>query len=95
MPRPLSPGVDLRAYRIVQEALTNVTQHAAAGAARVRLWYAVDHLTLTVTHDGTATARSVGGALDAGHRVEVTTRLPLYPTTPTTPTAPEPEDRTP
>ena len=120
MPRPLSPGVDLTAYRIVQEALTNVTKHAAAGAARVRLRYAVDHLTLTVTDDGTATAvasasasasqgfgligmreraRSVGGALDAGHRVEggfeVTTRLPLYPIAPIAPTAPEPEDRNP
>ncbi|MDT7845693.1 sensor histidine kinase [Streptomyces justiciae] len=111
VPRPLSPGVDLTAYRIVQEALTNVTKHAAAKAARVRLRYAVDQLTVTVTDDGTARtpadgpgqgfgligmrerAQSVGGALDAGHRVgggfQVTTRLPLYPT------APEPEDRTP
>jgi signal transduction histidine kinase len=109
-PQPLSPGVDLTAYRIVQEALTNVTRHAAAEAAFVRLHYATDHLTITVTDDGTSTAapepgqgfgligmreraRSMGGALQAGHRVEggfeVTTRLPLYPT------ALEPEERTP
>ncbi|MES5820001.1 sensor histidine kinase [Streptomyces sp. RG80] len=110
-PQALSPGVDLTAYRIVQEALTNVTRHASVAAARVRLRYALDHLTITVTDDGTSTAtateagrgfgligmreraRSMGGALRAGHRAEggfeVSTRLPLYPI------APEPEERTP
>jgi len=103
--RPLTPGVDLTAYRIVQEALTNVTKHAAAEAAHVHLHYGDDDLTITVTDDGTSTApaapapghgfgligmreraNSVGGALQAGHRLEggyeVTTRLPLYPATP-------------
>ncbi|MER6084279.1 sensor histidine kinase [Streptomyces sp. NPDC001833] len=55
-PRPLTAGVDLTAYRIVQEALTNVTKHAAAEAAHVRIGWAQDSLTLTVTDDGTATA---------------------------------------
>ncbi|MPY65011.1 sensor histidine kinase, partial [Streptomyces spongiae] len=55
-PRPLSPGVDLTAFRIVQEALTNVTKHAAAGAAHIRLRYSGDRLTVTVTDDGTGTA---------------------------------------
>lgn len=50
--RPLSPGVDLTAYRIVQEALTNVTKHAATEAARVRLSYSGHRLTVTVTDDG-------------------------------------------
>jgi signal transduction histidine kinase len=100
--RPLSPGVDLTAYRIVQEALTNVSKHATTESAHVRLRYSYDRLTVTVTDDGanavTAApapghgfgligmrerARSVGGALQAGHRVEggfeVTTELPLYP----------------
>ncbi|MET7478379.1 sensor histidine kinase [Streptomyces sp. NPDC005648] len=102
-PRSLSPGVDLTAYRIVQEALTNVAKHTSATAAHVRLAYREDQLTITVTDFGTSTgpaepapghgfgligmrerARSVGGALQAGHRLEggfeVTTRLPLYPT---------------
>ncbi|WP_421106232.1 sensor histidine kinase [Streptomyces sp. NEAU-S77] len=53
--RPLSPGVDLTAFRIVQEALTNVTKHAAVDAARVKLAYAGDRLTLTVSDDGGTT----------------------------------------
>jgi signal transduction histidine kinase len=53
--RPLSAGVDLTAYRIVQEALTNVAKHAAAGTADVRLAYALDLLTLTVSDNGGST----------------------------------------
>lgn len=52
--RPLPPGLDLTAYRIVQEALTNVAKHAGAGAARVRLAYAHDRLTVSVSDDGGA-----------------------------------------
>ncbi|MGW0945555.1 sensor histidine kinase [Streptomyces sp. NPDC002623] len=52
--RPLTPGVDLTAYRIVQEALTNVSKHAGARTARVRLHFGRDRLTITVTDDGTA-----------------------------------------
>ncbi|MFJ1969154.1 sensor histidine kinase [Streptomyces sp. NPDC087903] len=50
--RPLPPGVDLTAYRIVQEALTNVTKHAATGSARVRLAWNGDRVTITVVDDG-------------------------------------------
>nr|WP_221352101.1 sensor histidine kinase [Streptomyces sp. REN17] len=50
--RPLPPGVDLTAYRIVQEALTNVTKHAGTGSARVGLAFTRDRVTLTVTDDG-------------------------------------------
>jgi signal transduction histidine kinase len=51
-PRPLSPGVDLTAYRIVQEALTNVGKHATTRSARVWLRYSYDRLTVRVTDDG-------------------------------------------
>ncbi|MFD0310348.1 sensor histidine kinase [Streptomyces sp. NPDC127119] len=54
VPQPLSPGVDLTAFRIVQEALTNVTKHAAAESAHVRLGYADSRLLITVTNDGPA-----------------------------------------
>ncbi|MFD7134747.1 sensor histidine kinase [Streptomyces sp. NPDC059894] len=50
--RPLPPGVDLTAYRIVQEALTNVTRHAGTGNARVRLAWTRDRVTVTVADDG-------------------------------------------
>ncbi|WP_329387400.1 sensor histidine kinase [Streptomyces sp. NBC_01716] len=50
--RPLPPGADLSAYRIVQEALTNVTKHAATTTAHVRLVYSADRLTLTISNDG-------------------------------------------
>jgi signal transduction histidine kinase len=52
--RPLPPGLGLTAYRIVQEALTNVAKHAGAGSARVRLAYAQDLLTVSVSDDGGA-----------------------------------------
>lgn len=51
-PGPLSAGADLTAYRIVQEALTNVTKHTAAHAAEVRLVYSRDRLAVTVADDG-------------------------------------------
>jgi len=50
--RQLSPAVDLTAYRIILEALTNVTKHAGAGQARVRLTWARDLLRITVSDDG-------------------------------------------
>ncbi|GGN44048.1 sensor histidine kinase [Streptomyces fuscichromogenes] len=46
----LSPGVDLSAYRIVQEALTNITKHAPGGTAHARLGYGHERLTITVTN---------------------------------------------
>jgi signal transduction histidine kinase len=53
--RPLSPGVDLTAYRIVQEALTNITKHAVGATAWVRLTYSADRLAITVTNNASAT----------------------------------------
>ncbi|MFF7161340.1 sensor histidine kinase [Streptomyces sp. NPDC008086] len=55
-PQVLSPGVDLTAYRIVQEALTNVTKHAATQAAHVRFEYTGSRLTITVSNDGPVAA---------------------------------------
>jgi len=54
-PRPLSPGVDLTAFRIVQEALTNVTKHAQSKAAHIRLGYAHARLLITVTNEEAVT----------------------------------------
>ncbi|WP_280529756.1 sensor histidine kinase [Actinocatenispora sera] len=51
--RPLPVEVDLAAYRIVQEALTNVYRHAQASEAVVSLTYRPELLTVLVTDDGT------------------------------------------
>jgi signal transduction histidine kinase len=52
-PRPLPAGADLAAFRIVQEALTNVTRHAGPGVtASVRLGYGEDALLIEVEDDG-------------------------------------------
>jgi signal transduction histidine kinase len=46
---PVPPGVDLSAYRIVQEALTNVIKHAAVSSANVTISYRPDSLTVEIT----------------------------------------------
>ncbi|MDF3300238.1 sensor histidine kinase [Streptomyces tropicalis] len=51
---PLAPAVDVAAYRIVQEALTNVRKHAGADHARLYLHYRPTWLTITVEDDGPA-----------------------------------------
>jgi signal transduction histidine kinase len=58
-PRQLAPGVELAAYRIVQEALTNSRKHAGAAHAQV-IRYAPDALELDVVDDGRA-AQQGGG----------------------------------
>nr|WSZ19536.1 sensor histidine kinase [Streptomyces canus] len=50
--RSLAPGVELCAYRVVQEALTNVLKHAPGASAQVRLTYEPHQVTVSVTDDG-------------------------------------------
>ncbi|MGA5196370.1 sensor histidine kinase [Streptomyces exfoliatus] len=51
-PVPLPPPVDLAAYRIVQESLTNVTRHAGARTVRVTLDWGADAVRLRIEDDG-------------------------------------------
>jgi signal transduction histidine kinase len=51
-PRPYSTAVELSAYRIAQEALTNVAKHASGARARVEIDHGSDELTVTVTDAG-------------------------------------------
>jgi Histidine kinase-like ATPase domain len=51
-PRALPPGLDLAAYRVVQEALTNVVKHARQAKTTVRLDYGPGELVIDVTDDG-------------------------------------------
>ncbi len=66
-PFTLPPGIDLNAYRIVQEALTNVLRHAGPDAsARVVLRYETDHLGVVVDDDGRGLAADPNG-VGSGH----------------------------
>lgn len=51
-PRRLPQAVDLTAYRIIQESLTNVAKHAPDASAVVRVTYATDRLGLVISNDG-------------------------------------------
>ena len=73
-PRELPPGVDLSAYRIVQEALTNALKHAGPARARVLLRYHADDLELEIADDGPGTGDGSGsghGLIGMRERVSV------------------------
>jgi signal transduction histidine kinase len=55
--RPLPPAVDQAAYRVVQEALTNVTRHAGQATASVQITHDARTLTIRVDDDGAGSQR--------------------------------------
>lgn len=57
-PRPVAPAVDLSAYRIVQEALTNAAKHAAGCRVAVALRWSVAMLEIEITNNGAPPARA-------------------------------------
>jgi len=59
-PARLAPGVDLTAYRIVQEALTNTVRHSGATAAAVTVSYEPGFVTVSVTDPGKGVSRPNG-----------------------------------
>ncbi len=74
-PFPLPRGIDLSAYRIVQEGLTNALKHARAKHAEVTLRYAPDELRIEVRDDGNGTAASD----ELGHGlIGIRERVKLY-----------------
>jgi signal transduction histidine kinase len=74
-PVPLSPGIDLAAYRIAQEGLTNAARHSGATTAQVLVRYTPDHLDVEVEDDG----RGMPDAGAGGHGlVGVRERVALY-----------------
>jgi signal transduction histidine kinase len=60
-PGPLAAGVDLAAYRIVQEGLTNARRHAPGAAVQVELDYRADALRLRVRDNGPGPSGGEGG----------------------------------
>jgi signal transduction histidine kinase len=55
-PRELPASIDMSAYRIIQEALTNVVRHAHTASCRVLIGYRPDELTLEITDNGAGVA---------------------------------------
>jgi signal transduction histidine kinase len=53
-PRPLPEGLDLAAYRIAQEALTNALRHSDRSGTSLTVHYGPDALTLDIVDDGLA-----------------------------------------
>ena len=65
-PRELPASIDLSAYRIVQEALTNVVKHARTSSCRVLIGYGHDELILEVTDNGAGLPAMAGAAASGG-----------------------------
>ncbi|MGW4165218.1 sensor histidine kinase [Streptomyces sp. NPDC004788] len=70
--RPLPPDIDLAAFRIVQEALTNVVRHADIPDCRVTIGYQGGELTIEVADDGRGGSTSGTGYGITGMRERVT-----------------------
>jgi signal transduction histidine kinase len=64
--RPLAAALDLSAYRIVQEAITNVLKHANASRVEVNLDYQPDVLALTINDNGSGATATVGASTGHG-----------------------------
>ena len=74
-PRSLPAGMDLAAYRVVQEALTNAIKHAGAAPTEVTVRWEPDHLELEIVDTGAPAANGNGG----GHGlVGMEERVRLY-----------------
>jgi signal transduction histidine kinase len=75
-PAQLPPGVDLSAYRIVQEALTNTLKHAGPAEAEVTIRYGTSLLELEIRDNGSGAPPRVNGA---GHGlIGMRERVALY-----------------
>jgi len=61
------PGLDLTAYRIVQESLTNALKHANARSARVRVSFLRNQLDVEISDDGPAGQSAAGAVEGSGH----------------------------
>jgi signal transduction histidine kinase len=66
-PRPLPQGVDLSAYRIIQEALTNALKHAGPASGEVVLRYGDDDLEIEISDDGRGAGSSQPALVGGGN----------------------------
>jgi signal transduction histidine kinase len=77
-PVQLAPGLDLSAYRIVQEGLTNTLKHSEASSALVRVRYDLQLIELTVEDEGPTTLRSPSDASGGRGLGGMRERVALY-----------------
>ncbi|WP_199853864.1 sensor histidine kinase [Plantactinospora sp. BB1] len=76
-PRPLLSGIELTAYRVIQEALTNTVKHATGATARVLVEYGTDELLVEATDSGGAPG--VSASTGDGHGlIGLRERLAVY-----------------
>lgn len=74
----LTPGLDLAAYRIVQEALTNVVKHAGPAQVEIVVTYEPDAVVITVTDDGRGAASGTTSGGGGHGLVGMQERVDLY-----------------
>ena len=78
-PRPLAQSVDLSAYRIVQEALTNVVKHAAGASTKVTISYRANDVQLTIFNtEGEVRAISSSSSADRHGLIGMQERASLF-----------------
>jgi signal transduction histidine kinase len=77
-PVELPPGVDLSAYRIVQEGLTNALKHAGPARARVVVRYDDGELELEISDDGKGVGRGVRDAGGGQGLIGIRERVAVY-----------------
>jgi signal transduction histidine kinase len=65
-PRPLHPTVELTAYRVIQESLTNVTKHAGRAEVTVRLRYGAGRFEVEIEDDGHGPSAAPGDGAELG-----------------------------
>ncbi|MGO9789500.1 MAG: sensor histidine kinase [Solirubrobacteraceae bacterium] len=72
-------GIDLTAFRVVQEALTNTLKHAGPASAQVTVRYAPSALELEISDTGRGPGRTLGSSKNGGHGlVGMRERVILY-----------------
>jgi len=77
-PYPLTPGVDLAAYRIAQEGLTNALRHSGASHVDLEVRYEPKHLEVAVTDDGRGLPDAITAADGGNGLVGIRERVALY-----------------
>jgi len=77
-PYPLTPGIDLAAYRIAQEGLTNALRHSGASRVDIEVRYEPKHLEVAITDDGRGLPDSGADAGGGNGLVGIRERVALY-----------------